>query len=127
MVDAIKNEFKETLTTVPWMDEKTRGAALTKIEKMEKHVGYPNELMDDEKLIKLYENLDIPPNEYLKSVLNLIKFRVRSEMEKFRLPINKTDWETHADVAIANAYYSWLENGMCKLMVKFQFKNDIEL
>lgn len=112
MVNSIKNEFRETLKTVSWMDEKTRGAALTKVEKMEQHVGYPNELMDDSKLVTFFEDLRVPPNEYLKSVLNLIRFRVTSEMKKFRVPINKTDWEMHSDVAIANAYYSWLENGM---------------
>lgn len=114
MVNSIKSEFKETLQTVSWMDSKTRQAALAKVEKMEEHVGYPNELMDDSKLITFFKDLQIPSDQYLKSVLNLHKFRVASEMSKFRLPINKTDWEMHSDVAIANAYYSWLENGMCE-------------
>lgn len=113
MVHSIKNEFEEILSNVSWMDDKTKAAALCKVEKMVSHIGYPDELMDDKKLIDYYEGLHVPEHEYLKSVLNLNRFRLDSEVKKFRMPVNKTDWITHSEVAIANAYYSWLENSIC--------------
>lgn len=115
MVDAIKHEFREILETVSWMDEKTRSSAFRKVDKMEKHIGYPSELMDKQKLTEFYKKLEIPDHEYLTSVMNCNKFRVTSEMEKLREIINKTHWEAHSDVAIANAYYTWSENSICKL------------
>lgn len=119
MVNTIKQEFREILETVTWMDEKTRSAALCKVDKIETHIGYPNELMDKKKLTEFHEKLEIPEHDYLKSVMNCNHFRLTSEMEKFREIINKTHWETHSDVAIANAYYSWLENSICKLLHSF--------
>lgn len=116
MVNSIKNTFEEILNRVSWMDDKTRTAALSKVDKMAKHIGYPDELMDDKKLIEFYKDLHVPENEYLKSVLNLNRFRLNSEMRKFHELINKTHWESHSDVAIANAYYSWHENSICKLL-----------
>lgn len=112
MVDRIKNEFRTILKTVSWMDEDTRAAALSKVDKMQNHIGYPSELMDDQKLTEFYNDVEVDENGYMKSVLNFNRFRIVSEMKKLREPVNKTNWETHSEVAIANAYYSWLENSI---------------
>ena len=112
MVNAIRSEFETTLETVDWMDNKTRLAALSKVEKMANHIGYPNELTNDKKLIKFYEKADVVEDDYLRSVLNLNYFKLSAETKKLRDAINKTHWETHSDVAIANAYYIWLENSI---------------
>lgn len=117
MVTAFKDEFEKILETVPWMDDATRAAALCKVKKMKQHVGYPNELMDDKKLIEFYKDVKLFEHEYLKSVLSMNLFRIASDMKKLRLPLNKTDWETHSDVAVANAYYSWNENSICESFV----------
>lgn len=114
MVDNIRDEFENILKSVYWMDDTTRAAALKKAEKIQNHIGYPNELMDDKKLIDYHKNLIIDEHEYLKSVLRLNQFRLESETKKFRESVNKTEWDYHASVAIANAYYAWLENSICK-------------
>jgi predicted metalloendopeptidase len=113
MVNSIKEEFENILKTVSWMDETTRAAALRKAEKIQNHIGYPDELMDDKKLIDLHKNLVINEHEYLKSVLSLNRFRLETETKKFREIVNKTEWDSHSNVAIANAYYAWLENSIC--------------
>lgn len=114
MVNIIRHEFEANLKTVSWMDEKTRAAALFKVKKMQNHIGYPNELIDDKMLIESHKGLVIHKREYLKSVLNLNHFRLTTETKKFREIINKTHWEKHSDVAIADAYYSWNENSIRK-------------
>lgn len=118
MIHAIRSEFEETLRTVPWMDEATRASAIHKVEKMENHIAYPNELMDDAKLNKFHETMEVPEGDYLRSVLNLNYFRLKTESKKLRKPINKTDWEAKSDVAIANAYYGWFDNSICKFLLK---------
>lgn len=112
MVNLIKDEFRKVLKTVPWMDDATRSAALRKVEKMQNHIGYPSELMDDRKITEFYEDVDVDENGYMKTILKFNRFRITSEMKKLREPVNKTNWESHSDVAIANAYYSWLENSI---------------
>jgi neprilysin len=119
MVDEIKDEFVSVLKTVPWMDETTRAAGFEKVKAMADHIGYPSELMDDKKLIEYHEDLVINKDEYLKSVLKLTHFRIETAAKKFREKVNKTEWESHGNVAIANAYYNWIENSICELTFGF--------
>lgn len=114
MVKTISSEFKGILEDVSWMDENTKASALEKLRKIENHIGYPSELMDDQKLIEFHENAQVIEDDYLRSALNLNYFRLTSESKKLREAVNKTDWETHSDVAIANAYYSWFQNSIRK-------------
>lgn len=57
MVDDIRSEFTEILKKVPWMDEATRVNALDKAASMTSHIAYPDELLDDKKLIEFYESV----------------------------------------------------------------------
>uniref|UniRef100_A0A1B0DA99 Peptidase M13 N-terminal domain-containing protein n=1 Tax=Phlebotomus papatasi TaxID=29031 RepID=A0A1B0DA99_PHLPP len=69
MVNGIRTEFQKILTTVPWMDDKTRKAAIAKAKAMTTHIGYPDEIMDNSKLEEYYKDLNIDPAKYLESVL----------------------------------------------------------
>jgi neprilysin len=114
MVDAINEEFQKILQEVSWMDDTTRTAAVEKAKKMIAHIGYPDELMDDKKLIEYYNNLTISEGKYFESILNISKFDSKKTMENFRKLVNKTDWETHSSVAVINAFYNPLENSIRK-------------
>lgn len=102
MVHAIQDEFKLTLQTLDWMDVETRRSALKKIEKMEVHVGYPAELLDEKLLDEYYANLTLN-NQYLSSHLQMIRFNTMKKMEKFRQTVNKTEWDQHSNAIIVNA------------------------
>lgn len=114
MVESIKQEFQKILEAVPWMDESTRKAALNKANKIIAHIGYPDELMNNSKLIKYYGNLTVDEGEYFESVLNITKFESMKTMESLRKLVNKTDWESHANVAVINAFYNPQENSIRK-------------
>lgn len=114
MVAGIKNEFVNVLKTVPWMDDKTKRAALQKVNAMSEHIGYPQELMDDEKLISYHKHLSIDRNNFLHTIRKITRFYRLKDLSKLREPVNKTDWEKHGHVAIANAYYHWQENSIRK-------------
>lgn len=115
MVAGIRQEFEKILKEVAWMDEKTKQAALTKVKAMTTHIGYPDEIMDDSKIEEYYSDLEIDPNNYLLSVLNMNVFGTDYAFNKLRKPVNKTDWITHARPAIVNAFYSSIENSIRKL------------
>ncbi|XP_078040555.1 M13 family metallopeptidase neprilysin 2 isoform X2 [Augochlora pura] len=112
MVADIRAEFKEILKRVDWMDEETRKSALDKAASMSSHIAYPEELLDDKKLEDFYEKLELSPDNYLESILNLTLFGVDYSFGKLRKPVNKTDWVTHGRPADVNAYYSSIENSI---------------
>lgn len=112
MVNGIRKEFEKILKQVPWMDEETRAAALNKVHAMSTHIGYPDEIMNNQKIEEYYENLEIDPNNYLLSVLNMNVFGTDYAFNKLRKPVNKTDWVSHSRPAIVNAFYSSIENSI---------------
>lgn len=114
MVNGIRREFEEILKDVNWMDDKTKQSALNKLHSMSTHIGYPDEIMDNSKIEKYYENLNIDENNYLSSVLNMNVFGTDYAFNKLRKPVNKTDWVTHARPAVVNAFYSSIENSIRK-------------
>lgn len=117
MVNAIRAEFEQILATVPWMDSETRTEALAKAKAIYSHIGYPDELMDDQKLIEFYKNVDVDENNFLESVLNVKKFQADLSYGKLREPFNKTDWKTHSNVVDVNAIYSPIENSIRKIII----------
>lgn len=112
MVEAIRNEFEIILNETEWMDEVTKEAAIGKVQNMLAFIGYPDELLDDSKLIEYYKDLTLDGENYFESILNISKFEVRKLVRNFRTPVDKTDWKLHAYVAIINAFYDPLENSI---------------
>ncbi|KRF83081.1 neprilysin-2 isoform X3 [Drosophila virilis] len=112
MVNDIRMVFDDILNEVIWMDDKTKKEAKEKLHSMATHIGYPDEMLDNEKLAKYYEKLDINPEKYFESFLNMNIFGTDYSFNKLRLPVNKTDWIRHARPAIVNAFYSSLENSI---------------
>lgn len=84
IVNLIREEFEEILKKVSWMDEKTRATALVKAKKMVTHIGYPDELVDDKKLIEFYKNVNVDEEKLLESVLSLNIFENDRTYEKLR-------------------------------------------
>ncbi|XP_076238812.1 M13 family metallopeptidase neprilysin 2 isoform X2 [Calliopsis andreniformis] len=112
MVADIKDEFTKILKKVDWMDDETRKSALKKAASMATHIAYPDELLDDKKLEKFYEKLELSGDNYMKSILNLTLFGIDYTFGKLRKPVNKTDWLAHGRPAIVNAFYSSIENSI---------------
>lgn len=94
------------------MDDATRQEAIKKAEALTEHIGYPNELADNNKLEEYYNDLEIEPDNLLLNTLRLTKFSTDHLFNKLRKPVNKTDWETHAKPSVVNAVYSALENSI---------------
>ncbi|XP_043683237.1 neprilysin-2-like isoform X2 [Vespula pensylvanica] len=112
MVNDIREEFTKILKKVDWMDEETKESALDKAASMSSHIAYPDELLDDKKLEKFYEKLELTEGNYLESILNLTLFGIEYSFSRLRKPVNKSDWITHGKPAIVNAFYSSIENSI---------------
>lgn len=57
MVKYIKEQFKDILRSIDWMDNETRKSALEKANTIVDHIAYPDELLDDSKIIQLYQEV----------------------------------------------------------------------
>eukprot|EP00095_Tigriopus_kingsejongensis_P004532 maker-scaffold532_size145644-snap-gene-0.44 protein:Tk04532 transcript:maker-scaffold532_size145644-snap-gene-0.44-mRNA-1 annotation:"membrane metallo-endopeptidase-like 1-like" len=112
MVGDIRAEFDDILEQVDWMDENTKRRAKQKAKGIVEHIGYPPELLDNEKLNELYAGLELNSTHYLGNALNMTVFGTNYAFSKLREMVNKTDWIRHGRPAVVNAFYSPLENSI---------------
>lgn len=116
-VNRIQNELVDMLENAVWMGDETKAAAIKKAKAMSTYVGYPDELMDNDKLEEYYSGLELDSNCYFRSVLRIRKFELRKkiydQIEVKPIRRNKTnDWVSHSESAHVNAFYSRLENSI---------------
>lgn len=119
LVKSIHKAFIGNLNSVEWMDEKTRSLAFKKAHGMHFHIGYPNELLDDNKLNDYYDGLTMQPDSMFYNVMHIQQFLRNREINQYRKTINKTDWQTHSMVTAVNAYSSIMENSVGKFLFFF--------
>lgn len=96
------------------MDEDSKKMALEKAHKMDYHIAYPNELVDNNKLEEFYNGLELDSHSLFYNVRYIRNFRRDQLIGKLRKPVNKTDWETHSIPFVVNAFYSLIENSIRK-------------
>lgn len=114
LVEDVRGAFIDILNEVAWMDENTRAEAIKKAKSLTTHVGWPNELAENDKLEEFYRDLEIEPDDLLLNTLRIEVFDLDNLFAKLRKPVNKTDWETHSTPSTVGAYYSSVENSISK-------------
>ncbi|CAG0923779.1 unnamed protein product, partial [Notodromas monacha] len=112
MVQDIREEFDDILDEIDWMDSKTRLRAKEKSTRIVSHIAYPSELLEDKKLVDLYDGLNMKEEFYYKNMLDLTVFGTDYSFKRLREFVNKTDWISHGKAAVVNAFYSPLENSI---------------
>ncbi|XP_031344647.1 neprilysin-2-like [Photinus pyralis] len=112
MVSDIKSEFINILKQADWLDNTTKNLALEKTLAMVSHVAYPDEILLNKNLEVYYEGLNFTSENYLDMRSRLELFERECSAKSLRLPINKTDWTTHAESAVVNAFYTVKENSI---------------
>lgn len=108
MTHELQDTFREILNETLWLDDETKALAESKVNRMSLKIGYPDYILDREKLNEKYADLDIHPDKYFENVLNVLRHLTRSEQGKLREAVNRTAWNTAP--AVVNAYYSRNKN-----------------
>lgn len=116
LMEDIRDAFIYMLYNVPWMDEKTRIEAIKKAKLVVAHIGYPNELNDDNRLEEYYRGLEIGSDNLLLNTLRVKIFEADILFKKLHETVNKTDWREHSIPAEVNAFYIDSENSVRKNM-----------
>ena len=79
---------------------------------MEKHVGFPVELLDMAKLEEYFADLKMEPDKFYDNSAQILRWELKNSFEKLREKVNKTDWKNHGEPAQANAFYDADENAI---------------
>ncbi|XP_065211952.1 neprilysin-2-like [Planococcus citri] len=112
MVQTIRKEQYNILSASDWIDNETRQAALEKAQAVTERVAYPDELLDDDILTRLYQNLNLEPNQYYDNILKISDFRMNLIFSSVREAVNKTDVLSYRYLFLANAFNVFEENSI---------------
>jgi neprilysin len=108
MVHELQMSFREILNETEWIDEPTRRLALKKLNSMSLKIGYPDFILNRNKLDEKYAMLQISPDKYFENTLNVLQYLNHEEQMKVGQTVNKTIWQTTPGVV--NAFYSRSRN-----------------
>lgn len=112
MVKEIVLEFRRILKESFWMDKETREKALQKLDAMSTYIGYPDWLMNDSEIEKLYKDLEIDENSYVASLLSINKFTTDHQFRELRKPPKRDDWFMEIPPFGINAGSLLIKNGL---------------
>lgn len=103
----IIKEFNSILGEVDWMDNKTRAAALKKVEYLNHYVGYADELMNDTLLATYYAKISTPnpKSTFFNLVLQVSNFSIFETFNLLNQTVDRRDWRFIQTPATANAFY----------------------
>jgi putative endopeptidase len=107
MVGHIKDEFGTRLRTNPWLDEKTRAAALDKLARVDIQVGYPQRWID-------FSGVDIRADDHLGNNQRLAAFNLQRDLAKVGQPVVAERFAdpAHTSPIAVNAAYNPQINGI---------------
>ena len=102
LISYLRKSFAEHIKNLSWMSEETKQKALTKLEKLNVKVGYPDKWED-------YSKLVIDPKATLSENLqHLSQWYYQKSLDEVGKPVDKTKWGMTPQTV--NAYYSPLYN-----------------
>ncbi|KAJ1522484.1 hypothetical protein ONE63_001674 [Megalurothrips usitatus] len=86
-------EMKHILQNEAWLDEGSRRAFNTKLEKMTYIVGYPDELLNTALLNSHFGNVQISDDSLLENSISISKRMYSRMFAKFNTSVEKLDWD----------------------------------
>ena len=101
MIQALEDALKDDITSVPWMTDATKQAALVKLAAITNKIGYPEHWRD-------YSSVKIVREDALGNQRRADAFEFRRELQKIGKDLDKTEWGMTPPTV--NAYYSDQEN-----------------
>lgn len=95
--------YKSRLQTADWLAPETREKAITKLNVITPHIGYPEKLPEtyDKKIID--ENLSLVENAQ-----RLVEISMAHRWSKWNKPVDRSEW--HMPAHMVNAYYDPQQN-----------------
>lgn len=95
--------YKSRLETADWLAPATREKAITKLNVITPHIGYPEKLPETYGKKIIDENLSLVENAQ-----NLAKISIAYAWSKWNKPVDRSEW--HMPAHMVNAYYDPQQN-----------------
>ncbi len=106
MVQRMVSIYQERLNNNTWLSQATREKAITKLEALGIHVGYPATIPP------IYSQFKVIPAEQggtlLANALHFSQLKRLADYQKWNQPVERAEWEMSADTV--NAYYHPFRN-----------------
>lgn len=116
IVEMIHLEFLKTLQKVMWLDDQVKAAAMSKAIAMNFDIGFPDELIDDNKLNEYYDGLELHPNSVLENIMRVNQFLGKRKKRRLHKPIDRREWSERASrLTTVDAFYGVSQNTICKI------------
>lgn len=102
-VTTMINIFKQRLQTNQWLNEQTISKAVTKLNTIVPHIGYPETLPE-----RLSRKIVDPSASLLENALNFKKIEIEHHWSQWHQPVDRDEW--HMPAHLVNAYYDPQQN-----------------
>jgi putative endopeptidase len=96
LTEDIISVYKDRIRVLPWMSAETKTAALDKLDKVTRKVGYPDKWRD-------YTSLELAPGSHVANQVRVNQWWFRHEADKLGKPIERQEWDMTPQTY--NAYY----------------------
>jgi putative endopeptidase len=97
LVANLVEAYRESITGLEWMTQKTRGKAIEKLDKFTPKIGYPVKWRD-------YSKLDTSADDLLGNIAAVNEFEFQRELGKIGKPLDRDEWFMTPQTI--NAYYN---------------------
>ncbi|XP_037031520.1 neprilysin-2-like [Bradysia coprophila] len=105
--EKIRYEFVKMLENASWLDNDTISAAVDKANAMDFNIAYCDTHINNSKLDKRYEGLDIQPNaSYLQNLLQVNRFLAAAMITLLRQPLTIDDFDAIQPTSTSPKYWS---------------------
>ncbi|CAH2090137.1 unnamed protein product [Euphydryas editha] len=118
MLNELKNALAHLVGQARWLDDDTKLATYQKIIQMKTLIGFPDWLLNAEKLEEYYQGIEVNPKTHLENLINIIQVKIKKALNKFRIG-NNGSWAT--DPIEVNAYHTFQENTITVPLVMLQY------
>ncbi|MBM7636661.1 M13 family metallopeptidase [Streptococcus saliviloxodontae] len=95
--------YKDRLAKNTWLNAETRDKAITKLNVITPHIGYPEKLPETYAKKVIDENLSL-----IENAQNLAKISIAHSWSKWNQPVDRSEW--HMPAHMVNAYYDPQQN-----------------
>jgi putative endopeptidase len=89
--------YRESISTLEWMSDETKGRALEKLDKFTPKIGYPARWRD-------YSSVHVDSNDVIANVFAISRFEFERELGKVGKPLDRDEWFMLPQTV--NAYYN---------------------
>ncbi|HEM3174282.1 TPA: M13 family metallopeptidase [Streptococcus suis] len=107
MAEAISRTYQERIIANDWLSQATKQAAIKKLENITYHIGYPRELSDWTKSLKVREDLS-----YIENVLAITIQARTGVFERYSQPIDRQTWASNVSASEVTAAYAPSQNAI---------------